>query len=497
MQELDDNALLGEYVERGSEEAFATLVARHVNKVYSVALRHTGNPHQAEEITQAVFIILARKSSHLRKHVILEGWLYQTARLTALAFIRSENRRARREQEACMQRTLNENESDVWTQIAPLLETAMSGLNETDRHAVVLRFIYGKSMKEVGAALGRSEGAAALRLHRAMEKLRQSFYKRGVVSTSEIIAGAISAYSIQPAPIGLAKTITAVALGKGAAVSGPTLTLVKGAWKLMAWANAKTAVIVTATLLATGISAFVVQSQFKPTGKTISASAWTDAGYDDPASTVQTVWWAISRNDAKSIFASMSPECQAELEQLVAESNPPVNRERFLLQKWAEKFRPISEFRVLDSHAFGDAEVLLNLSVQSRGKTEKIWFGLKRVEGQWKMDDFDPKSTWNGRTAQPPLKPMYGGVGLKMEVDEQTHELRIKEIIPDSPASKAGLSPGLVIKEINGVSTAKKPIGECVFLTRGLVSRHVWLTLADPRRNKTNTLALERKPAVY
>ena len=265
----------------------------------------------------------------------------------------------------------------------------------------------------------------------------------------------------------------------------------------MSWANAKTAVIVTTTLLATGISAFVVQSQFKPTGKTISASAWTDAGYDDPASTVQTVWWAISRNDAKSIFASMSPECQAELEQLVAESNPPVNRERFLLQKWAEKFRPVSAFRVLDSHAFGDAEVLLNLSVQSRGKTEKIWFGLKRVEGQWKMDDFDPKSTWNGRTAQPPLKPMYGGVGLKMEVDQQTHELRIKEIIPDSPASKAGLSPGLVIKEINGVSTAKKPIGECVFLTRGLVSRHVWLTLVDPRRNKTNTLELERKPAVY
>jgi hypothetical protein len=352
-------------------------------------------------------------------------------------------------------------------------------------------------MKEVGAALGGSEGAATIRLHRALEKLRYFFVKRGITSTTATIAGAISANSVKAAPAMLAKTVTAVALGKGAAASGSTLTLVKEAWKLVAWANAKTAVIVTTTLLATGISAFVVQSQFKPTGKTISASAWTDAGYDDPASTVQTVWWAISRNDAKSIFASMSPECQAELEQLVAESNPPVNRERFLLQKWAGKFRPISEFRVLDSHAFGDAEVLLNLSVQSRGKTEKIWFGLKRVEGQWKMDDFDPKSIWNGRTAQPPLKPMYGGVGLKMEVDQQTHELRIKEIIPDSPASKAGLSPGLVIKEINGVSTAKKPIGECVFLTRGLVSRHVWLTLVDPRRNKTNTLELERKPAVY
>ena len=155
MQELDDNALLREYVERDSEEAFATLVARHVNKVYSVALRHTRNPHQAEEITQAVFVILARKAGSLGQRVILSGWLYQTARLTAVTFIRSEIRRARREQEAYMQTTLNENESDVWTQIAPLLDAAMAGLNETDRHAVVLRFFDGKSMSEVGAALGR------------------------------------------------------------------------------------------------------------------------------------------------------------------------------------------------------------------------------------------------------------------------------------------------------------------------------------------------------
>src|ERR1700728_1909245 len=131
MQELDDIALLRQYTERGSEEAFATLVARHVNKVYSVALRHTRNPHQAEEITQAVFVILARKSSRLGKRVILEGWLYQTARLTALAFIRSEIRRARREQEAYMQTISNESESDVWKQIAPSLDAAIAGLNET------------------------------------------------------------------------------------------------------------------------------------------------------------------------------------------------------------------------------------------------------------------------------------------------------------------------------------------------------------------------------
>src|SRR6185437_6021090 len=100
MQELDDITLLRQYTEHNSEEAFAELVTRHVNKVYSVALRHARNPHQAEEITQAVFVILARKSRQLGKKVVLAGWLYQTARLTAVTFIRSETRRSRREQEA-------------------------------------------------------------------------------------------------------------------------------------------------------------------------------------------------------------------------------------------------------------------------------------------------------------------------------------------------------------------------------------------------------------
>ena len=253
MQELDDSALLREYVERDSEEAFAALVTRHVNKVYSVALRLTGNPHSAEEITQAVFVILARKSRQLGKRVILSGWLYQTARLTAVTFIRGGIRRARREQEACMQTALNENESDVWMQIAPLLDAAMAGLNETDRHAVMLRFFDGKSLREVGAALGANEEAAKKRVSRALEKLRAFFARRGVSSTTAIIAGAISANSVQAAPVALAKSVTAIAVAKGATAGGSTLTLIQGVLKIMAWTKAKTSIVVgVGVLLAAG-----------------------------------------------------------------------------------------------------------------------------------------------------------------------------------------------------------------------------------------------------
>ena len=275
MHELDDIALLREYSARDSEKAFATLVTRHIDRVYSVALRHTRNPHSAEEITQVVFVILARKSKQLRKNVILEGWLYQTARLTALTFLKSEIRRARREQEASMQTFLNENDSEAWAHIAPLLDAALADLNETDRNAVVLRFFYGKSLGEIGTTLDANEDAARMRVNRALEKLRQFFVKRGIASTTATLAGAISANSVQAAPVALAKSVTAAAIAKGAAASGSTLTLIKGALKIMAWTKAKTAIVAgVVILLAAGTTTVIVKNSHHHLGVKLQ---WTPA----------------------------------------------------------------------------------------------------------------------------------------------------------------------------------------------------------------------------
>jgi RNA polymerase sigma factor (sigma-70 family) len=242
VQELDDVALLRQYTEQNSEEAFAALVARHIDKVYSVALRHVRNPHQAEEITQSVFVILAKKSRHLGKGVVVSGWLYQTARLTAITFIRSEIRRTRREQEAQMQTELNETESDIWPQIAPLLDAAMAVLSEKDRHAVVLRFFDDCSMSEVGAALNASEDAAKKRVSRAVEKLRLFFTKRGVILPAAVLQTAISANSVQAAPIGLAKAISVAAIAQGATANASIMLLVKGVLKPVFTSSAGTLV---------------------------------------------------------------------------------------------------------------------------------------------------------------------------------------------------------------------------------------------------------------
>jgi RNA polymerase sigma factor (sigma-70 family) len=261
MPEMDAMTLLREYAEAGSEAAFAALVERYVNLVYSTALRSAGNPHAAEEITQTVFIILARKAQDLSQRTVLSGWLYQTTRLTAANFLRGEIRRQRREQEAHMQSLLNEPGPEIWPQIAPLLDAAMGRLGEKDRNAIVLRFFENKTLGEVGAVLGASEDAAKMRVSRALEKLRKFFAARGVALSAAAIAGAVSANSVQAAPMALAKTISAVAVAKGAAVSGSTLTLVKGALKLMAWTKAKTAVVAgVAVLLTAGTTTVVVKS---------------------------------------------------------------------------------------------------------------------------------------------------------------------------------------------------------------------------------------------
>ena len=260
MQPTEDSALLQRYVENHSDEAFAGLVTRHINLVYSVALRQVGNPHAAEEITQAVFIILAKKAVQLRHHQALSSWLFQATRLTAGNFIRSETRRHRREEEAYMQSVLDEAGTEVWPRIAPLLDTAVAALREKDRQAIVLRFYEGRNLREVGLALGANEAAAEKRVNRALDKLRKFFAKRGVSSTTAIIAGAISANSIQAAPVALAKSVTAVAIVKGAAASSSTLTLIKGALKIMAWTKAKTAIAVgVGMLLAAGTATVTVK----------------------------------------------------------------------------------------------------------------------------------------------------------------------------------------------------------------------------------------------
>ena len=261
----DDMTLVREFAASRSDAAFAALVERHIGLVHSAALRQADDAHLAGDITQAVFIILARKAASLGPKTVLSAWLYRATRYAASDALRARRRRQIREQEAFMQSTLNSSgdapspssSEEVWQQLAPLLDDAMHQLGEKDRTALVLRYFENKTAREIAAALRIGEEAAQKRLARALEKLRQLFAKHGVDSTAAAITSSIAANSIQLAPVDLAAAVAAAA--KGAAASTSTLTLVKGALKIMAWTKTKTTIVAgLAVLLATGTTVVII-----------------------------------------------------------------------------------------------------------------------------------------------------------------------------------------------------------------------------------------------
>jgi len=262
----EDAELISRYAADGSEAAFAELTRRHVDLVYSAALRLVnGDVHSAQDVTQQVFTEVARQAKRLARHPALVGWLYTTTRLMALRVNRTEQRRKAREQEAnTMNELLHHDEPPAdWNQLRPVLEDAMHELDDQDRHAVLLRYFQNKTLNEVGAALNLTENAARMRVERALDKLRGKLARRGVTTTASALAAAVAANAVQAAPAGFAATLSAAAIA-GGAVQASTLI---AATKTIAMTTLQKAIVTAALTAAVGTGVYAVHQNSQLTAQ--------------------------------------------------------------------------------------------------------------------------------------------------------------------------------------------------------------------------------------
>ncbi len=261
MNAQTDQQLLRDYAGNHSEAAFAELVRRHVDLVYSAALRMVCDSHQAEDVTQSVFVALAQNARQLTEHPVLSGWLHRTTQNLAANAVRTNVRRQMREQEAVVMNELISGESDVtWEHIAPHLDTALGKLSEADRDVVLLRYFERKSAQEMAECLGITAEAAQKRVNRAVDRLRDLFAKRGVAVGASGLAVAVSANAVQAAPIGLALTVSTTA-----ALTGTTLstTAIAATTKAIAMTTLQKALVAASLSILAGVGIYEARQTSK------------------------------------------------------------------------------------------------------------------------------------------------------------------------------------------------------------------------------------------
>jgi RNA polymerase sigma factor (sigma-70 family) len=232
---MRDNELLNQFVSGKSQDAFAQIVRRHMDTVYTCARRQVRDPQLAEDVTQAVFIVLAKKAGTLRNRSSLAGWLVKTAHLAGRDAMKIESRRKRHEAAAATlnQSRMEQNMMPISENLLPQLDLALSRLSETERTAITLRYLEGNSTTETASMLGVSEPAAAKRITRALDHLRKFLLRKKAIAPAASLAFILDQIPRFPAPAALAHTVTAAATTAVATPAG--LALANGVLHMMRW----------------------------------------------------------------------------------------------------------------------------------------------------------------------------------------------------------------------------------------------------------------------
>jgi RNA polymerase sigma factor (sigma-70 family) len=257
---MDDWLHLEKYSRTGDSDAFAALVNRHLGLVYATALRITGDPGAADDVSQATFILLEEKAEQLKPCGSLASWLYQTAVFKARKQVTMERKRREKEAKGAAAMMTNHAESteNEWSEIRPLIDAALESLAEEDRSIIISRHLEQMSLKDAGTSLGISEDAAGKRVARAGVRLREWFENRGVRCTADVLDGALGNFAMVAAPTHLADQVMASALG----VSAGAATVHASGEMISNWLSSRTALVVAfAMAAATPVAVSVIHPE--------------------------------------------------------------------------------------------------------------------------------------------------------------------------------------------------------------------------------------------
>ncbi|HEY7088587.1 MAG TPA: sigma-70 family RNA polymerase sigma factor [Tepidisphaeraceae bacterium] len=286
-----DRDLIQDFASSASQEAFGQIVQRHINLVYAAARRQVGDRHLAEDVTQAVFVVLAQKALKVASSSApLVGWLLKTTRFACLDVIKRRKRQAVHEQRvAQMNPTVTQNDlaEEVAQRLSPELDGAMARLNDGDRGVIALRYLEDKSIADVAGALGISQEAASKRITRAADRLRRILLRghKDVLPAAVPITAVLNHLILRAdAPMQLSHAVLSAATSSASA-STSVLTITKGVTNMIMWSKAKAAAAVIGVICAVGAAGLGTVSLVRAQNRTATTQS---SGEGNPVNVIVT-----------------------------------------------------------------------------------------------------------------------------------------------------------------------------------------------------------------